>query len=97
VLDELAHEVKEGRAIEDRGEPEMPGGVLQGDRAEDMGGLALPERIHPRLNAHLGPGLVQRAIQPEAGLVFPEDYPAAGRGFFLIAGSRSLIQTSCCS
>lgn len=74
--------VEDGRELVEEARP-----FLDGDGAEDMGRLARAEGVDARLLADRGPGAVQRAIQPEAGLVAEGYDTAAGCGFFLIAGS----------
>src|SRR5262249_44912183 len=84
---DLLEEVEEGAAVEHGGElVQEPRSRLQRHHAEDVGGLAHPERIYARLLTHPSPGLVERAIEPEARLVAEGDNTAALSGFFLIAG-----------
>ena len=84
-------------AVEHGSEAVVEARVLDGHRPEDMCRLAQTVGRHTRLHADARPGLVQRAVQPEARLVLEQDYALASLGFFLIAGSRSFIHTACSS
>src|SRR5262245_24594353 len=84
---DLLQEVEESGAVEYRGElVQEPRSRLQRHHAEDVGGLAHPEGIYTRLLTHPSPGLVERAIEPEARLVAEGNDATALSGFFLIAG-----------
>lgn len=52
-----------------------------------MSGLALAVGVYAWLLPDARPSLVKSAVEPEARLVFEEDYAAARRGFFFIRGS----------
>jgi hypothetical protein len=89
--------MQERVAVEDVGELIRESRFVEADRAEDMSSLAGSEGVDARLVSDPRPGRVQSAVEPEAYFVAEEDdSPALGR-FFLIAGKRFLIQTSCFS
>jgi hypothetical protein len=97
----LAHDVLEkaveGVTVEDVREEVAKVDLLHRDRTVYVCRLALAEGIDTRLVSDARPGLVQRAIEPETGLVL-KDYDSAARsGFFLIAGSRTRSQWACAS
>lgn len=71
--------------------------VGEGDGTIDVGRFSQAVRIYPRLHANAAPGLMERAIEPEARLVFEEDYTPAGGCFFLIAGRTLRSQKPCAS
>src|SRR6185503_10243962 len=84
-LEHLGEEVVEARAF------------LQGQRPEHVRRLTHPEGVYMRLVSDASPGSMERSVEPEAGLVSEHDDAAAGRGFFLIAGSVSRSQVACAS
>lgn len=95
VLDEQLEEFVEGVAVEDVREPVGELRLLfQRDRAEDVGRLADAVSINARLDATARPGLVEGAVEPEAGLVFEDYDSSACSGFFLISGRRSRTQVA---
>lgn len=85
----------EGAAVEAWGKLIREACVVQRDGAKDMGGLALAVGIYARLDTDPTPGLVERAIEPETGLVFEEDDATTSCGFFLIAGNVVRSQNAC--
>ena len=94
---QLFEELVEGVAVEDVRELVRERGSFEADGPEDVGRLSEPEGIYPRLDPDLGPGLVERSVEPEAGLVLEDDRPSASSRFFFISGRRSLIHFACCS
>ena len=87
---EPRQELEEGPGVEDLGELRVEARpALQRQRAKDVRGLAHAEGVDARLHADAGPRLVQRPIEPEAGLVLVQDYAAAGGRFCLMRGSFS--------
>ena len=88
--EELQESVK-CAAVENRRKLIRESCVVQGDCAEHVRRLPHPVRVHSRLDADATPRLVERAIEPEARFVLEGDHTTAARGFFLIAGRRSLI------
>lgn len=79
--DEQPEKLPEGLRIEDRRTLIVePGPLLQGECAEDVRGLAHPTRVDAGLDADARPGLVQRPVEPEAGLVLVHDYAAVRGG-----------------
>ncbi len=75
-------ELKKGLGIEDGGELILETWPhFERQRAKEVRRLAHAERVDARLHADAGPRLVQRPIEPEAGLVFVHDYAVAGGGF----------------
>lgn len=85
----------EGVAVEDGGELVREPRIMQRNGAVDVGGLARSVRIYARLNSDPAPGLVERAVEPEAGLVLEDDDAAASGGFFLIAGNVVRSHAAC--
>lgn len=77
----------EGPAVEHVGKPVSEVGVRESNGREQVGGLPHPIRVNARLAADARPRSVQRAIEPEAGFVLKQNYPAARSGFFLICGN----------
>ncbi len=51
--------------------------LLQRQRAEHMGRVSHAERVDAGMDADACPGLVQRAVEPEAGLVLEHGYATA--------------------
>ncbi len=75
-------ELEESLGIEDGGELVLKARPdFQRQRAKEVRGLAHAECVDARLDADAGRRLVQRPIEPEAGLVFVHDYAVAGGGF----------------
>ena len=60
----------------------MSCGVVYRYCAEHMGGLAQSVRGDAGLDANGRPGLMQRAVEPEAGFVLEDEDPAAVGDFF---------------
>jgi len=93
VLGNKALEEREERlAIEYISKPVGEAGSPKFNASIQMSGLALAEGIYARLRADASPGLVERAVEPEAGFVFEEHNTSTPSRFFLIAGNRFLIQ-----
>src|ERR1700679_1420876 len=99
LAEQELQEFPKGRAVEDGRKLVTETCIVQGEGAEDVSGLAHPVRVDPRLHAYTAPGLVKRAIQPEARFVLEEDYPSARSRFFLMAGNvfRSQNAWACTS
>ena len=99
ALDVLHYEPAEKRperfAVEDGRKPVGECCILKSDHTEKMRRLALSIGIDPRLAADGSPGSMQGSIQPEARLVFEQDYAATRGSFFLIAGRRFCNQYFC--
>ncbi len=80
-------ELMEGVAVECVGKLVDEGCVLNRCASEYIGSLAQSVGRDTRLDANGRPGLMQRAVEPEAGFVLEDEHPAAVGDFFLIAGS----------
>ena len=93
VLDQVKQKDVEGVSVEHRGELPEPLGI-QGHRTEHVSRLPLAACRHARLVTDPRPGLVQGPVEPEARLVFEDDYASAILGFFFSAGSRSRTQVA---
>lgn len=78
---------QERGGVEDFGELERELRSAQTDRRKQVGGLARAKGIDSWLATDARPGSMQRAVEPEAGFVFEQDYASAGSRFFLIAGN----------
>ncbi len=59
----------EGMPVEHVDESVREGRVVRGDRPNHVRGLAFAKGIYARLDTHRRPGLMQRAVEPEARLV----------------------------
>ena len=79
---QLAQEREEGPAVEHIGEPVVELRVLDGERAEDVGRLPQPVGVDAGLFADARPGLMERAIEPEARFVGIMDEATNPRGSF---------------
>jgi hypothetical protein len=91
---EVQQEVVERGAVEDVRELVGEFGSIEAERTKDVRGLSQTVGINTRLDADARPRSMERAVEPETGLVLEEDYPSTGEGFFLMAGNRSRIQTA---
>jgi len=89
VFDQLLQKEVERVTIEDLSEliDKLP--VLDRYGAEYMCGLPQSIGRHPELNPDRRPGLMERAVQPEARLVLENELSTALRDFFSIAGNRT--------
>ena len=90
-----AQEVVESPAVKHWRELIGEPGVVQREGSVDVGSLAQPVRVYARLDSNSTPRLVERAIEPEACLVFEQDDAATPGRFFLIAGKRVRSQAAC--
>jgi len=87
AADEVPEELQEGRPTEPLRELVNEARLLlKGDGAKDMSRLAHAKCRHARLLADPRPGVVQRAVEPEARLVAEHHDTATGVRFFLSLG-----------
>jgi hypothetical protein len=94
--DDLFEERQERDAVEDGRElVEEPRSLFERDDAEHVCGLAHAECVYAGLAADSGPRLVERAVEPEAGLVAVGNDASALTRFFLIAGKVSRSHVAC--
>ena len=82
-------------SVEDRRELIGESSVIERDCAVNMSRLSEAECVHSRLNADAAPRLMERTVEPEARLVFEDDYASTGARFFLIAGNVFFSHIAC--
>ena len=97
LSDEVLEKYQERLAVEDVRELIVEAGLIETDRAKEMGGLALTESVYARLLTDSRPGTVECSVEPKADLVSEQNDASTLGGFFLIAGNFSLIHTACFS
>jgi hypothetical protein len=85
----------ESLSIEDIGKPIGEARLDEANRGKQVGSLPLTICVDPWLTAEARPRSVQRAVEPEAGLVLEKDYPATGGRLFFIPGNVVRSQYAC--
>ena len=84
-------------AVEDRRKLVGEACVMKRNRAEDVRCFSKTVGIYARLASDAAPRLVERAVEPEARLVFEEDDAATGSTLFLIEGNDVRSHAACLS